>query len=603
MRTWLILFSVLVGVLPLLTAASDADNLLPGAARASASKPDDGQDMPELGQVPPEFLPPPVKDPGQVPYAYPAGPAFPRLSMWHPGFDRNTLEDCARYDVAVGNFQVDLYWDPARGRFATALRKANPNMVLLTYFTNSVIRHSSLYGGTRKSNPFIKDWPAKWFLTEAGTTLATAIDAKQETIAVSEWEQTGQVKGRRENVWEIFRTEHDVLCDGEIMTIVATDKAKKTITVTRGMNGTKAAAHGTGLRIAPIVRFWAGSYIMNLTNDCPTAELHGGGTPETWADYSFRMSKRGVVDWWWYTGGDQDGFLFDLMADTITWTLWGDTRCIDLNQDNVSDRLDELDSKWKAGIDHVTDLFHRDFPGLEIMRNNSRCRRYGAYNGENFESFPQSQWATWDEDGLGLSRQWHRFFFGDKAEERGGVVEFATQAAQPNYTMISTADLETDLDKAGHPDLLNPKSRTEYKPDLRKMRWGLTTALLSGTYYCWVIDTDGHGQRGLLWFDEYDDSGNARGYLGYPLGGITKVYTHSKKKDWGAWGREFQGGYVICNPTNESAKAQLPPGRWIRLKGRQDPIVNNGQIEQGLVTIPAYDGLVLKRLSGEAAPK
>ncbi|MBN2081848.1 hypothetical protein JW859_06520 [bacterium] len=535
----------------------------------------------------------------------PAGPDFPRLAMWHPDFNKNSLEECARYDMAVGNFQVYVYDDPSRGTFYEALKMRNPNIKLMTYFTTSVLRHSALYGGTRKSNPYMPDWPAEWFLTEAGTTLSEGVDRRAQFIKVTDWRQTGESKGNKPKEWDIFRAgtataDRDVLVDGEIMSVIAVDAATKTLTVKRGMNGTRAVPHPAGVRIAPILRFWAGSYICNLSETCPRAQLHGASEPELFSEYSFRMSKTDAADWFWYIGGEQDGFCLDLMADTITWTLWADTRSIDLDQDNKSDKLSELDASWKAGIDRVTALFRADFPGKAVIRNNCRGRRYEINDGECFMSWPHFQWADWDmEDTNGKTKYWHRFFFGHEAEERGGIVQFVEFGGQPNYTHIETCDFETDLDFYAHPELKNPDKPEWYKPNYQKMRWGLTSALISGTYYVYVIHTDGHGQLGLLWFDEYDDShlgnGQGRGYLGQPITGIQKLVTHKKNKAWGVWGREFDNGFVICNPLEYDAEVPLPPGQWQRLKGSQDQDVNTGAVEEGSVIVPAYDGLILKR--------
>ena len=534
------------------------------------------------------------------------GPLFPRLAMWHPSFDRNTLEECARYDVVVGNFHIDLYWNPARGTFAQALRVRNPNMKIMTYFTNSVLRHSSLWGGTEQFNPYMGDWPEKWFLTEAGTTLGTAIDRNQELIKVSNWKMTGPRKGNKPKEWDIFRIDEDVLCDGEIMTVIGLQPDTNEIIVKRGMNGTRKVEHAAGCRIAPILRFWAGSYILNLTDDCPTAQLHGATKPELFSEYSFRMSQKDKDDWFWYIGGDQDGFLFDLMADTITWSLWSNARSIDLNHDNVPDPFDELDAKWKAGIDHVTELFREKFPRKAIIRNNCRGRRWDLYEGENFESWPHFEWAEWDIGEVrGKTKYWHRFFFGHPDEERGGIIEFVNGSREPAYIIMSTCDFETDLDAVGHPELINPDKPDIYKPNYRKLRWGITSALLAGCYYCFVVHTDGHGQLGLLWFDEYDDShkGNikGRGYLGMPITGIQKLHTDPKHKEWGAWGREFDYGYVVCNPLDYDVTVELPPGKWQRIKGAQDKDVNTGAIEEGSVTVQSYDGLILKRwVEGDA---
>jgi len=531
----------------------------------------------------------------------PAGdPPFPRLAMWHPSYDRNTIPECAAYDTVVGNFQDPLPGNATK-TFADALRAANPKIELLTYFTNSVIRHSALYGGTRKTNPFIKDWPARWFLTEPGTTLPQAVDARSEVIPLAQWEQRGPNK-RGENVkWVIFRRDYDVLCDGEIMVVTGLDPTAKTITVKRGMNGTRAKAHPAGARVAPILRFWAGSYIMNLTEDCPKAKLHGAPSDENWAEYSFRMSKRGSAPWFWFTGGDQDGFLFDLMADTITWTLFADTRGIDIDQDNKADALADLDTKWLTGIKDVTAMFEKTFPGAIIIRNNSRCRRFADYNGENFIGFPDTQWAKWDIDGgRGMTKYWHRFFFGNDREEVGGIQEYVNNSHPPVRTIVETTDIETDLDFAGHPEILDPERWMLYKPDYQKMRWGLTSALVAGAYYCWVIHTDGHGQLGLFWFDEYDAGGKQRGYLGGPVADMYQLVADKPGSAWGCWGREFDGGFVICNPLDREVTAELPPGTWQRIEGHQVPEVNSGVFEEGQVKVPAYDGLILLRAKGGA---
>jgi hypothetical protein len=57
--------------------------------------------------------------------------------------------------------------------------------------------------------------------------------------------------------------------------------------------------------------------------------------------------------------------------------------------------------------------------------------------------------------------------------------------------------------------------------------------------------------------------------------------------------REFENGLVICNPYNITLTAELTHP-WYHLNGRQDHIVNNGQICTS-VSIPAYDGIILRR--------
>ena len=575
--------------------------------------------------------------PGGVPSAKDdSGPAFPRLAMWHPGHLRHSVDEWTRYDLLIGNFNQFARSDRNYGSLAANLRKHNPEAKLMTYFTNSVIRHASLANELQRYRGYMGDWPDRWFLTEAGTTLASGIDAVQTEFPVSDWFQSGPVKGLNEPSWEIFREGYDVLCDGEIMRVMGLDQEKQTITVVRGISGTAAKPHSANLRIAPILRFWAGSYMMNLTASCPKAQIHGAVRSENWAAYSFRLSLAGEIPWFSNIGGDQDGFLFDLMADEISWVMWSTARSIDLDQDNVADQFNELDTDWLAGIDYTTGLFHSQFPGAAVIRNNSRSRRFSLYEGENFENWPTFRWDEWDltEAGkkVGLTKYWHRYFFGEVVDagdpgyeqvnrvEIGGIVEFNDLDAQPNYTLISSAEFETDLDLNGRPEyrrkgidgkplegstfnVNQPAHLVDwlglFEPDYQKLRWGLCSALVSGVYYCYIIHSDGHGLLGLRWFDEYDDAGAGRGYLGYPLGGITQLAVHPGNSGWGVWGREYSGGYVIVNPLGEDTEVQLPPGKWQRIKGEQQPEINTGAIEEGSVSVPAYDGLILKRQATE----
>jgi len=49
------------------------------------------------------------------------------------------------------------------------------------------------------------------------------------------------------------------------------------------------------------------------------------------------------------------------------------------------------------------------------------------------------------------------------------------------------------------------------------------TALLGDGFFSYEINTNGHGSLCLMWFDEYDNAGWERGYLGQPLGPAHRV--------------------------------------------------------------------------------
>jgi hypothetical protein len=46
---------------------------------------------------------------------------------------------------------------------------------------------------------------------------------------------------------------------------------------------------------------------------------------------------------------------------------------------------------------------------------------------------------------------------------------------------------------------------------------------LNDGFFSYEINTNGHGALCLLWFDEYDNAGAGRGYLGQPLGPLTRA--------------------------------------------------------------------------------
>jgi hypothetical protein len=89
--------------------------------------------------------------------------------------------------------------------------------------------------------------------------------------------------------------------------------------------------------------------------------------------------------------------------------------------------------------------------------------------------------------------------------------------------MIETYEEDGGPDPAGSGEYENPCDDPGFVPDYRKMRFGLATALLNDGFFSYEINTNGHGALCLLWFDEYDNGGEGRGYLGQPLGPVTRA--------------------------------------------------------------------------------
>jgi hypothetical protein len=152
--------------------------------------------------------------------------------------------------------------------------------------------------------------------------------------------------------------------------------------------------------------------------------------------------------------------------------------------------------------------------------------------------------------------------------------------------MVETYELEEYLND---PENNNPFLNPNFIPNYQRLRFGITTALLGNGYFSYEINTNGHGSLGLMWFDEYDNSGEERGYLGYPVNDAFVVLDFGN--DGMVYRRDFDHGMVICNPSEREVIIDL--GDVYRLiNGSQVPLVNSGK-QVSSITIAPRDGRIL----------
>ncbi len=85
----------------------------------------------------------------------------------------------------------------------------------------------------------------------------------------------------------------------------------------------------------------------------------------------------------------------------------------------------------------------------------------------------------------------------------GSYLDWMRLSGQPNLTTLLTYGDDTDSSTA---------------MDYRKMRFGLTTALLDDGFFSFSTNQHLLGKSPLPWFDEYDGGGIGKGYLGMPEG-------------------------------------------------------------------------------------
>ena len=418
-------------------------------------------------------------------------PDFPRLGMWWPDPWEQSLSDIARYDWAI--------LGPWAAEFIPQLRALNPDILLLTSTNACELSYNAAPDAEPWENEDIRNIPPAWFLTQVGSTLTAPVDATATTFHVAAVTATDGAE-----VYELFVPGDTALIEGESVRIEAVDAGAGTLTVQRGYVR-PAASHAAGTRIAAHVAFWPNSWMLNASTLCPTATVSATNGAEIWVDYNARVAADLVQ------AADWDGILLDRSDADESWIIGNSTaRTLDPDQSNTL-RTDyaTFDAAWNAGIRRYEQAL-RDAVDLEtIIFVNWGMANYDLLNGNNFEGFPL-------DGGDSYNTLWQQTVFGPAPQ--GSYFAWLAQARTPNLTMIETYEDDGGPDPGGDGAYDNPADDPGFVPTYRKMRFGLTTALLGDGFFSYEINTNGHGSLGLFWFDEYDNVGAGRGYLGQPRG-------------------------------------------------------------------------------------
>ena len=122
--------------------------------------------------------------------------------------------------------------------------------------------------------------------------------------------------------------------------------------------------------------------------------------------------------------------------------------------------------------------------------------------------------------------------------------------------------------------------------DYQSFRYGFTSCLLDDGYFAFnssdaYVDTP--------YFDEYS----------VKLGKAVSPPPSSAWKN-GVFRRDFEKGIILVNPKNNGAREILLEADFQKVKGPQDPTVNDGAIARS-VTLKDRDGLVLLRVGADTA--
>ncbi len=416
---------------------------------------------------------------------------FPRLGMWWPNPWEQLLDDIARYDWVI-------LWNGA-DEFIPELRSRNSDIVLLNATNACELSYNPDPDADPEENAEVLDIPSEWFLTQVGTALTANVNATQTLFPVAAVTATDGSE-----IYDLFVPGDTALIAGESVLVEAVDAANKTLTVQRGYIR-PASSHAAGTRIAAHITFWPGSWLLNVSILSPQATISTTLGPEIWPDYNARVAA-GLVG-----NADWDGILLDRSDPNESWLIGNSTaRTIDPDQSNtLLTDYGAFDAAWNAGLRRYEEALRAAIGPDKIIFVNWGMPNYDLLNGNNFEGFPMS-------NGTAYGTPWRTTVWGP--EDGGSYTEWMTQALQPNLTMIETYEDDGGPDPTGDGSYDNPCDDPGFVPDYRKMRFGLTTALLHDGFFSYEINTNGHGSLCLLWFDEYDAAGAGRGYLGQPLG-------------------------------------------------------------------------------------
>ena len=480
------------------------------------------------------------------------GSGYPRLAMWWPSTWQQPVEQLARYDwIGFGA------WDNINT--INTLKNRNPDQ---KHFMDYSITETSWSWWQDERRITMKKIPAEWFLTQRGTVLAQNLDNTQTIVWVE------AVVDNHGN--PLFEIDDRIACEFETMKVTSIDVVNNNLTVERGFLR-PAAAHLSGVRIASHITFWPGSWVMNMSTLCPEVDINDGNGPQNWIEFASRYWEIENQELW-------DGYIVDRIEDSQGWLTnrWCRNIDPDFSNQEVTDDYAAFDAAWYEGCSGFLESLRSVFPGKVLISNTS-----GAYhevlNGAIYEGFP----GNWDNSRPETYQEW-----ADRALDENGYINVSKSGYTPNYSLTETYEDEEMPEDSLQYD--NPFEHPAFVPNYQRMRYGLTTALLGDGYFSYEIGTNGHGSLGLMWFDEYDNAGKGQGYLGLPRENAVIIMTAG---DGNVWKRAYEGGIVICNPTNAEVTIHL--GSWYSLiDGQQVPEINTGErVEQ--VTIGPRDGRIL----------
>ncbi|WP_433503790.1 putative glycoside hydrolase [Pseudonocardia halophobica] len=303
-----------------------------------------------------------------------------------------------------------------------------------------------------------------------------------------------------------------------------------------------------------LITQWPGTVMANLADTAP--EVDG----ETYAEYAANW----VVDTVW-SSGVWDGIFLDVWGDRI---YGADRDSWDVDDDGIDDPASAIygaDSPWERGITSAETILRERMPGAVLVANGDRTLKRQLLDGRVFESFA------------------------DPVADRGGPTNDL-------HAYVSDASSEAHHEPGVALNINVRRAPAGSPRSLADARFYLTATLLQDGY--WAPMGADYGET--AWYDELDGAGAGPGYLGLPKGRGPTWDELTASFDGGVgtvapgvFRRDFEHGIVLTN-TSDSTRTVDLDGTFRKLRGAQDPIVNDGSSVTSVV-LPPHDGLILLR--------
>lgn len=514
------------------------------------------------------------------------------------------------FDLVV--YGGDGFKDPNVADKFAYLKELNPNMVLLAQWSPSGNGLDTIDYSPYGELPFRPEW----FSMLAGSTLALPAVTGDTTITVQTYEA--------EKFYQISPSGDP--WNDNIFIQDLEDETKSEMVLLKGRDNTALYLHpqanynnydfskikfnhkeGTPVWIvhSPNWHAWWG---YNLSSECPRSDIDG----LTWGEYYSQYIWDTFSKIQFFEGQPLvDGIHLDAFEE-LFYGPFNSFEFVepyaDLNLDSIAD-IEQHSPDYIDWTNNIWAQGHLDF--AENLRNKA------IEAGQPAVPITQLGWGETQP------------YINGQLFENLPTLEYDPELT-PNRWVVALSRYDTWMNDVSGPDPKICMAMGGYSPadidNYRLMRKSLAFTLMDNGYFTYDGGADVHGYT-LWWFDEYavDSSGRsvvhddgtpitavdptqmdedtyqklkaAKGYLGMPLGESYNLGGEDLFNPlYGVLRRDFEQGVVFCNLRSNGVSVPVDPAeRLVRIKGTQDPAVNNGEAVGDSLILPVNDGIILLR--------